>query len=128
MREWKTVLQVSQSEAFLLACWRATTDRTRQSRDQNGTSAPAKIPSTTPGRRCANGLMPTGSDWRLSYSTDFNFEPGKHPDSVLRTLQRRVKAWRAAAGKRLVFGGRSTLEHDTSAASVRSPMRRVVAS
>ena len=30
--------------------------------------------------------------------------PGIFPDGQLRTLQRRVREWRAAAAKRLVFG------------------------
>jgi hypothetical protein len=38
-----------------------------------------------------------------------SIEPEKYDDKLLRTLQRRLKEWRAAAARRLVFGSSTTL-------------------
>jgi hypothetical protein len=35
--------------------------------------------------------------------------PGEHPDALLRTIQRRLKIWRAEQAHRLVFGPLSQL-------------------
>jgi hypothetical protein len=54
-------------------------------------------------------------------------QPGQFPDSILRTMQRRVRAWRNAAARRLVFGpgedsgSRHALEIAAIARSPRSP-------
>ena len=46
--------------------------------------------------------------------------PGAFPDGQLRTLQRRLKDWRSAAAKRLVFGGRANADAPSTTSALPS--------
>ena len=42
--------------------------------------------------------------------------PGRYPDALLRTVQRRIKGWRAEIAWALVFGSSETMSADGAAA------------
>ncbi len=42
--------------------------------------------------------------------------PGRYPDALLRTVQRRIKGWRAEMARALVFGSSETMSADGVAA------------
>ena len=61
--------------------------------------------------RCLNGMLP--KKVRLQEE-----QPERFPDVQLRTLQRRVRAWRHVMERGLIFGGQNASEVSAEAAAI----------
>ena len=69
---------------------------------------PARIRSSASGRACARGSRPSPTASARNSSSRLQGElPGVFPDGQLRTFQRRVREWRQAAARQLVFASPS---------------------